>query len=63
LKRKETFIKRVLLVVTAVILLLDVSALASVELKFQIKNISPQYVLFLKGKSSVQNIGQDMGKM
>jgi effector-binding domain-containing protein len=55
--------KRVLLVITAVILLLGVSALASAELKFQIKNISPQYVLFLKGKSSVQNIGQDMGAM
>ena len=55
--------KRVLVVVAAVILVLDVSALANAELKFQIKNVSPQYVLLLKGKSSVKNIGLDMGSM
>ena len=55
--------KRVLVIAAAVILFLDVSALANAELKFQIKNVSPQYVLLLKGKSSLQNIGQDMGPM
>ncbi len=55
--------KSVLVVIAAVVLLLDVSALVNAEKNFQIKNVSPQHVLFLKGKTSVQNIGPDMGSM
>lgn len=55
--------KRVLIVATAVILFWDIPASAKDELQFQVKNVSPQYVLLLKGKSSVQNISQDMGSM
>ncbi len=55
--------KRVLVIMAAVVLLLDVSALVNAEHEFQIKTVSPQNVLFLRGKSSVQNIGQDMGSM
>ncbi len=55
--------KRVLFFIAAVFLSLNASTLLNAELKFQIKNVSPQYVLLLKGKSSVQTIGQDMGSM
>ncbi len=55
--------KSVLVVIAAVVFLLDVSALVNAEKNFQIKNVSPQHVLFLKGKTSVQNIGPDMGSM
>ncbi|MEX1329727.1 MAG: GyrI-like domain-containing protein [Desulfobacterales bacterium] len=52
-----------MVIVVAVILFWDIPSSAKEELKFQVKNVSPQYVLLLKGKSSVQNIGQDMGAM
>jgi hypothetical protein len=55
--------KRVWVIIAAVILFLDVSSLAADESQFQVKDISPQAVLLLKGKSSVQNLGQDMGSM
>jgi effector-binding domain-containing protein len=55
--------KSALVIAAAVILFWDIPASAKEELKFQVKNVSPQYVLLLKGKSSVQNIGQDMGAM
>jgi len=55
--------KRVLVIAVAVILFLDVWALAKEEFQFQVRNVSPQYALVLKGKTSLQNIGQDMGSM
>jgi effector-binding domain-containing protein len=55
--------KRALVIATAVVILFNLSALAKGELKFQVKNVSPQYVLLLKGKSSMQNVGQVMGSM
>ena len=55
--------KSVLVIATAVILFWDIPASAKEELEFQVKNVSPQYVLLLKGKSSAQNISQDMGSM
>ena len=55
--------KRLLVFISAVILLLDVSALAREELQIKVKNVPPQTVLLLKGKSSVEKIGHDMGAM
>jgi hypothetical protein len=48
LGRKGAFMKRVLVIIAAVMMFLDVSALAAEELRFQVKNVSPQYVLLLK---------------
>jgi effector-binding domain-containing protein len=55
--------KRVLVIMAAVTLLLGVSTLDAEELQIQVRNVPPQKVLLLKGQSSVQKIGQDMGFM
>jgi AraC family transcriptional regulator len=55
--------KKILAIAAAAILFYGVTAPAKEALQFQVRNVSPLYVLFLKGKSSVQNISQDMGSM
>ena len=55
--------KGICIVAMTIMPLLNLSALAGEELQFKVKDVSTQTVLLLKGESSVQTIGPDMGAM
>ena len=55
--------KDICIIIIAVILFSNQPVLAGEQQQIEVKNISSQRVLLLKGKSSMQTIGPDMGSM
>jgi effector-binding domain-containing protein len=55
--------KVICIIIIAFILLSNQPVLAGEQQQIEVKNVSSQRVLLLKGKSSIQTIGPDMGSM
>ena len=55
--------KRFIILLIMAVMIVAAQAVVAEELKIEVKNMPPRDVLLLKGTSSVQTIGQDMGDM